>query len=260
MSHEDKFKEAQRLYETANADQRYVLERLFPELKESEDERTRQEIVRFIRMEVEDEIVGNKWLAQLEKQAEQKSQGKSALEAIKEEKVDNTNKVEPKFKVGDWIVWQDKCYKVNYNGCGYELVDQNGLSTSLEYGNIDENARLWDITKDAKEGDIIYAESKFAIFDFIVIFSKLENKNVWVYCSVCSDDDYYGDDLDHWEFDSDKGFIDLDSYKFYPASKELCDILFKSMKENGYKWDADKKELKLHSNVQLLMILERILK
>lgn len=72
MIQEDKLKEAQRLYETANADQRYVLERLFPELKESEDERTRQEIVRFIRMEVEDEIVGNKWLAWLEKQGEQK--------------------------------------------------------------------------------------------------------------------------------------------------------------------------------------------
>ena len=119
------------------------------------------------------------------------------------------------------------------------MVDQNGLSTSLEYGNIDENARLWDITKDAKEGDIIYAESKFAIFDFIVIFSKLENKNVWVYCSVCSDDDYYGDDLDHWEFDSDKGFIDLDHYKFYPASKEQRDILFKSMEEEGYEWVGD---------------------
>ncbi len=328
-------------------------------------------------------------------------QGISVSEPIKEEKVDNANKVEPKFKVGDWIVWQDKCYKVNDNGCGFELVDQNGLSTSLEYGNIDENARLWDITKDAKDGDvlavswwedkdfwqkiiifkkyhsegikwfnipsvegygntfkngklvineevpyysktwtsnlhpaskeqcgllfksmkengyeweseqkqlkqkfiekvetkfkdgdwivyndavwkvcnislqnyyellkinnevstrlikdvdenahlwtindakpgdIIYAESKFAIFDFIAFFSKLENKNVWVYCSVCSDDDYYGDDLDHWEFDSDKGFIDLDSYKFYPASKELCDILFKSMKEKGYKWDGN---------------------
>lgn len=72
MSQEDKLKEAKRLYETANADQRYVLESLFPELKESEDERTRQEIVRFIRMEVEDEIVGNKWLAWLEKQGEQK--------------------------------------------------------------------------------------------------------------------------------------------------------------------------------------------
>lgn len=72
MIQEDKLKEAQRLYETANADQRYVLESLFPELKESEDERTRKEIVRFIRMEVDDEIVGNKWIAWLEKQGEQK--------------------------------------------------------------------------------------------------------------------------------------------------------------------------------------------
>ena len=70
MKQEEKLKEAQRLYETANADQRYVLERLFPELKESEDERTRKEIVRFIRMEVEDKIVGNKWLAWLENQGE----------------------------------------------------------------------------------------------------------------------------------------------------------------------------------------------
>lgn len=46
--------------------------RAFPELAESEDERIKKEIVRFIRMEVEDEIVGNKWLAWLEKQGEQK--------------------------------------------------------------------------------------------------------------------------------------------------------------------------------------------
>lgn len=48
--------------------------------------------------------------AWLEKQGE-KPQGKSLLEAIKEEPIDNTGKVEPKFKVGQWIVWQDKCYK-----------------------------------------------------------------------------------------------------------------------------------------------------
>lgn len=36
MIQEDRIKEAKRLYETANADQRYVLESLFPELKESE--------------------------------------------------------------------------------------------------------------------------------------------------------------------------------------------------------------------------------
>ena len=45
MKQEEKLKEAQRLYETANADQRYVLETLFPELKESEDERIRKMII-----------------------------------------------------------------------------------------------------------------------------------------------------------------------------------------------------------------------
>ena len=46
MTQEEKFKEAKRLYETANADQRYVLESLFPELKESEDERIRKELIK----------------------------------------------------------------------------------------------------------------------------------------------------------------------------------------------------------------------
>lgn len=45
MIQEDKLKEAQRLYETANADQRYVLERLFPELKESEDEKIKKDFI-----------------------------------------------------------------------------------------------------------------------------------------------------------------------------------------------------------------------
>ena len=42
-------------------------EEMFPELKESEDEKTRAEIIRFIQMEVENKIVVNKWLAWLEK-------------------------------------------------------------------------------------------------------------------------------------------------------------------------------------------------
>lgn len=230
-----------------------ALEFLIPELKESEDERIRKDLITFLdeiwhlgknaNFDKWDKSDCSNWIAWLEKQAEQKSQGKSALEAIKEEKIDNANKVEPKFKVGDWIVWEDKRYKVNYNGCGYELVDQNGLSTSLEYGNIDENAHLWTIN-DAKPGDIIYAESKFATFDFIVIFSKLENKNVGVYCGVSSDSDDYSDNLDHWEFDSTKDFIEMDRYNFYPVSKEQRDLLFTKMKEAGYEWANKPKELK----------------
>ena len=41
---------------------------------------------------------------------EQKPQGKSALKAAKEEKIDNANKAEPKFKVGDIVKHKDNPY------------------------------------------------------------------------------------------------------------------------------------------------------
>ena len=47
METKEKFEEAKRLYETANADQRYVLESLFPELKGNEDERIRKALIKF---------------------------------------------------------------------------------------------------------------------------------------------------------------------------------------------------------------------
>ena len=73
MNYEKKYKEAleraRKLEENSNG---MILKKwlwnIFPELKESGDEKVRKEIIRFIRMEVEDEIVGNKWLAWLEKQ------------------------------------------------------------------------------------------------------------------------------------------------------------------------------------------------
>lgn len=89
------------------------LENIFPELKESEDERIRKAIIESLpkhcylpqtNINVKDAV---SWL---EKQSK-KPQGKSALEAINEEKVDNqncvkpTDKVEPIFKVGDWVVF-----------------------------------------------------------------------------------------------------------------------------------------------------------
>jgi len=65
------FEEAKRLYKTANADQRYVLEKLFPELVESEDEKIRKEIIDFIYDKTntyELREKSNSWLAWLEKQ------------------------------------------------------------------------------------------------------------------------------------------------------------------------------------------------
>ena len=78
MATKEKFEEAKRLYETANADQRYVLESLFPELKESEDERIRKALrERIIRYDPNNEILikeegisQRQFLAWIEKQAQ----------------------------------------------------------------------------------------------------------------------------------------------------------------------------------------------
>ena len=48
---QEKLKEAKRLYQTANAYQRYMLESLFPELAWSEDEKIRKEIIATIKDE-----------------------------------------------------------------------------------------------------------------------------------------------------------------------------------------------------------------
>ena len=75
MTDKEKLEEAKRLYQTANADQRYVLEILFPELKEeSEDERIRKELIDIvakspITFAFEDK---GKVLAWLEKQGQEK--------------------------------------------------------------------------------------------------------------------------------------------------------------------------------------------
>lgn len=138
----------------------------------------------------------------------------------------------PKFHQGEWIVWQGKCYKVNYNGCGYELVDQNGLSTSLEYGTIDESAHLWDITKDANGGDVLVNGSN------IFIFSHFSGTRAMGCCHI---------NLDNGRFYDDKGknecfgLIDAD---FSPATKKQRDLLFVKMREEGFEWDAEKKELR----------------
>jgi len=76
MDYKEKLEEAKRLYETANSDQKYVLETLFPELKEAEDERIRKEIIEFLQLP-HPQFVGKrnheKWIDWLEKQGEKKS-------------------------------------------------------------------------------------------------------------------------------------------------------------------------------------------
>ena len=83
---------------------------------------------------------------------------------------------------------------------------------------------------DAKDGDVLQLGAVTAIFK-----EYIGNGNCMCYCSVCSGE---------FEIPSQDG--DDNSYGCHnatPATKEQCDLLFSKMKEAGYEWDAEKLEL-----------------
>ena len=240
---------------------------IFPELKESEDERVRKNLIGYIKGISKNEVceeTKDSWIAWLEKQGEKFQYWKPSeeqLEALdyaynscpdtergnyyegvlgtiiddlhklseKQGEQKPIDKLEPKFHEGDWVVWQDKCYKVNYNGCGYELVDQDGLSTSLEYGTIDENAHIWDVTTDAKDGDILADKD-----NNIGIFQECEgiywNSYIYLGCDGT---------LRGFSIGGQHELTDV-----HPVTKEQRDLLFQKMRGAGYEWDAEHKQPK----------------
>lgn len=179
-------------------------------------------------------------LVWLENQSEQKPQGKSALEAIKEEKVNNANKVEPEFKVGDWITFYgSNPYKIlkieaDINGVlEYLLLDQNGHDFYFSKAHVDKNVRLWTI-QDAKDGDVL-VHSSFMFDDFIFIYNN--TSILQAYC-------YYSNERNRFIIEDRGHHCPWNMQEVTPATKEQRDTLMKAMKESGYEWDANKKELK----------------
>ena len=229
MKQEEKLKEAQRLYETANADQRYVLESLFPELKESEDEKIRKSLIELFKdMEWDDSILHDynmdkdKTIAWLEKQGEQKS----------------TDKVEPKFHIGDWIIKGDviaqiidvkEKYYIGVNIEGEDFTASRFLS--------DNKMHLWTI-KDAKDGDVLCYKDEISLYKHdIKNYTKEETTFGGFVYHCCYDGKRF-------IMDSLYSLTEQDKMDIHPATKEQRDLLSAKMKEAGYEWNVDKKELK----------------
>ena len=186
-----------------------------------------------------------------EENQREKPQGKSALEAIKEEKVDNANKieskdyssidpnffkatdkVEQKFKIGDWVVRGDTIAQIlDIQEQYYIGLDINGKDfTSSKFLN-DDKIHLWTI-KDAKDGDVLVNGSN------IFIFHVINDTRLMGYCHINTDDGRFYDDIGKNEC-----FCLIDAV-VNPATKEQCDTLMKAMADAGYTFDFDKKELK----------------
>ena len=177
-------------------------------------------------------------IAWLEKQVEQKPQGKSILEAIKEEKVDNANKefVDKGYEDGDWVV--------NNNGGSqfYQVITRSwpdskikGAEDNLELfintATLDKQYHLWSI-RDAKDGDVL-ATDDGRPFIFKGLLDILHPKSPVAYCGIDSADNFYSMGSKWWT-----------SNEVCPATKEQRNTLMKAMADAGYIFDFKSKELK----------------
>jgi len=183
--------------------------------------------------------------------------GKSALEAIKKEKINNQNcvkpadKVEPKFHENDWIIGANNVFKIislNDKLNCYIAVTPSNEEVKIPYQFDDGQGHmcsyhLWTI-QDAKAGDVLCGYPE-ADYPWIGIFCQLNAD--YTFNSYC----YLQAGL-HGKFCLPSGEnifgkrnVDNHSLKnIVPATKEQRDLLFSKMKEAGYEWDAENKELK----------------
>lgn len=240
-----------------------------PELKEYEDERIRKEILDYIDkstgckrwvawLEKQGELVEinpsefdsqlNKLLKQFETlpKEELASSLSFYLNVVKNgylsDNVEPTNnnssdphfgkpidKVEPKFKVGDWCIDNEdgtifQIVKVLDNT--YRYRTNKGKEYSCSHYSLELDARVWNMS-DAKEGDVLVDS-----LGNVCIYQGPSTK--LMYHSHC-----YG---------NHKFFIPMGgSHEIvgsYPATKEQRDKFEKAMADAGYVFDFEKKELK----------------
>lgn len=135
--------------------------------------------------------------------------------------------INPKFKVGDWVVSNGQpaiIYELKQN---YYLGKYlNGHDFCHKYADEDK-LHLWTI-QDAKDGDVLAADECY------VIFKEIDGLNIKCYCTY------------HYMGFNPSFHIDTLQNKtaFHPAKKEQREVLFAKMREAGYQWYAEKKELK----------------
>lgn len=197
-----------------------MIYKIFPELTETDDEKTRKGLIAFFQRFPYENL---------------ENVGLSAKDAISWlEKLGGrkaTDNAEPKFKIGDWVVY-------DRNDHSREIMQIYGIRDGRYYfdGNAhfswsikecDEKSHLWTI-QDEKDGDALAAHECY------VIFKEIDGLNIRCHCTY------------HYMGFNPSLYVDTLQNKtaFHPATEEERDVLFQKMKEAGYEWDAEKKELK----------------
>lgn len=209
-----------------------VAEEIFSEFEESEYEKIRKEIIQSIKGDM---IVLHKakCIAWLEKQGKKES----------------NDKIEPKFKLfkpGDWITNGACTIQITSVNDIFYLHDNDCIGGDIE--SIDKEYHLWTIG-DAKPGDILidnWRELKYPVIFILKDFKKV-NHGLCIpsdYHSFCylKANDTHTFCVEGWHHKNN----------IQPANKEQRDLLFSKMREAGYEWDVEKKELKKIEQKQVI--------
>lgn len=143
------------------------------------------------------------------------------------------------FKNGTWLVENEPNNYARFIQI-LEIVDVQGkeryrISRDLhndedvvECRFIENNYHSFTI-QDAKDGDMIYVSTEEK--GIHAIFHKYEGGIIYFHCSLCRD------------FMED-GYMPIGDVEFvYPLQNVHYQRFFEKMKEAGYEWDAEKKEL-----------------
>lgn len=139
----------------------------------------------------------------------------------------STDKNEPKFHEGNWVVTnKGDIIQIETVNPDYYIVNK-GIKFCKSY--VDTHWHLWTI-EDAKDGDVLFMDNGAA--NCVFIYKSFNNGIINKYASYNN----FGFEGEH--------YLVLNNGYIIPATKEQCDALFTKMKEAGYEWDADNKELK----------------
>ena len=139
-----------------------------------------------------------------------------------------TSSQKPKFKSGDWIVHQgtENIYQVLTIIDNQYQLRYGDTYTVQKCADVDRCARLWDVAKDAKDGDVLsYRDGQW-----IFIYKEKIDDSSFCYHTLYS--------TIHQDLTINDAAFTLLSDAITLATKEQRDLLFSKMKEAGYEWDA----------------------
>ena len=117
----------------------------------------------------------------------------------------------------------------------YEMVDVEGNDYHVPHYILEEDYDVWTI-QDAKDGDVLARNNDILTICIFAHFARINNKYSSFLCHCGLEGEGLGQQL------SINGYHD-DCKDYVPATKEQRNLLFQKIKEAGYEWNNQKKQL-----------------